>query len=198
MQVALLLLYPLNVHLGIALEWPVMQLFAIMALAAGILYKGLKRGDSLPWLIFLPVVLVSAGTAYFDIAIFILYLPPILIPLLIFSLFFRSLMPGGIPVVTDIGEQARGPLTAEMRHYTRMVTVVWVVVLGLLTLEAAILPWVASEIVWSLFTNVVNYLVIAFLFAGEYVVRRVRFRDHDHPGFIQYLRIIFNANVRKR
>jgi len=197
MQVVLLLLYPLNVHLGIVMELPVMQLFAIMALAAGLLYKGLKRGDSLSWLIFLPVVLVSAGATYFDIAIYVLYVPPILVPLLIFSVFLKSLLPGQIPLVTDIGEQARGPLTEEMRHYTRQVTMAWVLVLGLLTLEAGLLPWVASDMVWSLFTNVINYLVIALLFVGEYVVRRVCFRDHDHPGFVQYLRIVIQTNVRK-
>jgi len=196
MQVLLLLLYPLNVHLGIIMDIPVMQVIAIIMLSAGLLYKGLLSGNYLLWLVLLLVVLISLGVVYFNLVIYLLYLPPILFPLLILSVFFRSLLPGQTPLVTAVAEQARGKLTEEMSLYTRNVTIIWAIILGFLTVEALLLPWLVSDYTWSLFTNIINYVVIASMFVGEYMVRRVRFRDYDHPGFIQYIQIVLRANIR--
>ncbi len=197
MQAVLLLLYPLNVYLGILLDIPVMQVIAIITLSAGLLYQELMNGNYRLWLIFILVVLTSFGVAYFDLVIYFLYLPPVLIPLLVFSLFFRSLLPGNTPFVTAIAAQSRGELTEELSLYTRHVTIIWAIILGLLTIEAILFPWLVSDHIWSLFTNIINYVVIALMFVGEYIVRRVRFRDYEHPGFIQYLQLVFRANVRK-
>ena len=59
------------------------------------------------------------------------------------------------------------------------------------------LPGLASKELWSLFTNLLNYLVVGTLFGGEYLYRRYRFRDHDHPSFPEYLRIVIQTDIRK-
>lgn len=197
MQAVLLLLYPLNVYLGILLDIPVMQVIAIITLSAGLLYQELMNGNYRLWLIFILVVFTSFGVAYFELVIYFLYLPPVLIPLLVFSMFFRSLLPGNTPLITAIAAQARGELTEELSRYTRHITIIWAIILGLLTIEAILFPWLVSDYIWSLFTNIINYVVIALMFVGEYIVRRVRFRDYDHPGFIQYLQLVFRTNIRK-
>ena len=50
---------------------------------------------------------------------------------------------------------------------------------------------------WSVMANCGNYLVIGFAVVGEYVFRRLRFRDYAHPGFAEYLKIVANANPRR-
>ncbi|MEE8059384.1 MAG: AMP-binding protein, partial [Pseudomonadales bacterium] len=41
------------------------------------------------------------------------------------------------------------------------------------------------------------YLFAGTVFIGEYLFRRYRFKDHDHPSFIDYLCIVARANIRK-
>jgi uncharacterized membrane protein len=179
------------------LQEPIIQVFAIIALAVALLYNGLRDGSHLAWFVFLLISIASFVAAYIDIAIYLLYLPPIIIPLLLWSVFFRSLLPGQEAIITDIGERARGPLTVEMRRYTRIVTIIWTVLFALMAAWSAILPWAASENVWSLFTNFINYAIVGILFFAEFQFRKIRFREHDHPNFFQYVRIVINANIRK-
>ena len=40
----------------------------------------------------------------------------------------------------------------------------------------------APRAAWSFMANGVNYLVIGAAVAFEYLFRRWRFRDYDHPG----------------
>lgn len=195
-RVVLLLMYPICVHLSVILHKPSLQGVAIAALAAALLYGGLRDYSRLSWAIFLLVLLVMFGAIYVDAAIYLLYVPPIIIPLLVWSVFFRSLLPGREPIVTDIGERARGPLSKKMRRYTRHVTIIWTVLLGMMTIWSVALLFAPEEI-WSLFTNFINYMLVGFLFFVEYLIRKRIFQDHDHPNFIQYILIVINANIRK-
>ena len=47
-------------------------------------------------------------------------------------------------------------------------------------LEAVLLAAYASLEVWSLITNILNYVFIATLFVGEYIYRIVRFRKYHY------------------
>lgn len=194
----LILSYPLLAHLAVWLEQPVIQILALLVLTLGLLLPGLRQGRFFTWGLFLVILVLLCVVGYMDIAIYLLYLPPVVIPLLFWGVFFHSLLPGQTPLVTAIGEQARGPLSEEMRGYTWGVTMMWTVVLAAMALWSALLPWLASITLWSLFTNFINYMIIALLFGAEFVYRKWRFRDHDHPGFADYLKIVINADIRKR
>ena len=197
MRLAALLIYPTAVHLSIIMHAPVIQIIAIASLAAALLFNGLRKAGKFSWAIFLLIVALSIFAAYAEVAIYALYVPPIIIPLLLWGVFFHSLLPGQEPIVTDLGEKARGPLTPEMRRYTRYVTISWMIMFALIALWSAILPFIASDAVWSAFTNFINYAVVAASFFGEYLYRCIRFPEHNHPNFFQYLRIVINANIRK-
>ena len=67
-----------------------------------------------------------------------------------------------------------------------------------MVLWSALLPWLTTVMLWSLFTNFLNYLMAALLFVGEYIYRRWRFQDYDHPGIIDYIKIVVRADIRKR
>ncbi len=198
MPVALTLSYPLLVHLGVWLELPLVQLLALWVLTLGLLLPGLRQGSRFTWGLFLLMLALLSVVGYLDASIYLLYLPPVVIPLLLWGIFFRSLLPGQVPLVTAIGEQVHGPFCAPLRRYTRGVTLMWTVVFAALALWSALLPWLATITLWSLFTNFINYLMIALLFAAEFYYRKWRFQSIDQPGFVDYLKIVINANIRKR
>jgi uncharacterized membrane protein len=173
-----------------------LQVFALAFLAAAIQYPGLRQGNLFSWGVLLLTVLASLWLASMDLARYVLYLPPIIIPLLIWSGFIRTLLPGQVPLVTAIGEQVHGELPPELERYTRRVTVLWAAVLAALALWAALLPWLGSELLWSVFSNFVNYGLVAVLFVAEYIYRRWRFRYFEQPSFRQYLNILFQSGAR--
>jgi len=193
---ALLLSYPLLVHLAVWFDLPGLEFLALFFLILRLLLPGLKRHRLLTWGLFLVVLAALCAVSYLDITIYFLYLPPVLISLLFFSVFLHSLLPKHVPLVTAIGERARGPLSAEMRSYTWSVTLIWTVFFALMALWSALLPWLASVEIWSLFTNFVNYILVALLFTAEFMYRKWRFQEHDHPGFIDYFKIVANARER--
>jgi uncharacterized membrane protein len=45
--------------------------------------------------------------------------------------------------------------------------------------------------------NLANYLLVGAFVVGEYVFRRLRFRDYAHPGFAEYVRIVARTNPRR-
>jgi len=140
----------------------------------------------------------SAGISiYSNRAVHLLYLPSVFIPLLFWWAFFSSLLPGRIPLVTQIGESARGPLSKEMRAYTRSVTVLWTIVLAIITLGAIGSPFWKLDNPWLKSSLLFNYMVIPIVFIGEFYLRKWKFKDHNHPGLIDYLKIVTSTNIIK-
>ncbi len=193
MQVALLCCYPLFVHISIVLQIPSYRIAALVLLATGILYRELKNRSWTAWLTLLLVTALVVIASQIDHWLYAFYLPPVLIPALIASIFIRSLLPGNEPLVTAIGERARGPLTSEMRIYTKRVTLVWAIFLSITAVLGLALPFAANEQVWSIYTNFISYISVAVLFIGEFVYRRYRFKNHNHPSFREYLNIVLRA-----
>jgi len=99
-------------------------------------------------------------------------------------------------MVTRFALLARGSLPPDLEHYTRRVTVLWIVVFVILTLSAVLLAVFASRELWSLATNFLHYLLIGGVFVAEYAYRRWRFRHHEHPGFLAYLRGLNPVRLR--
>lgn len=197
MQLLLLFCYPILVHLAVYLETPALYIPAIIVLTSGVLYKGLKQKNVAEWLIFLGILVSTIICHAWNVAIYILYLPPILITSIIFSSFALSLRKGRVPLVTDIGEKSRGPLTQQMVDYTTRVTQFWALMLGLMLINTLSLTFYASPELWSLFTNVINYITIGAIFIGEFLYRRFRFKNHNHPSFTDYLKIVLNTKPNK-
>lgn len=119
----------------------------------------------------------------------LVYVPPIFIPLFLTFFFGATLRRGRESIVTSIGERARGPLDDDMRAYTRKVTLVWTLVFLCLSLEALLLALIDQTIIWSWLVNIFNPLLIIVIFVGEFAYRKQRFPQHDHPRFIDYFSI---------
>jgi uncharacterized membrane protein len=133
-------------------------------------------------------------------------LPPILITFAIAWQFASSLSPGRTPLIQRI-VVALHPEAMQLPGvpaYTRRVTLLWAVLLGSLCVINTVLallavpdgflhalgaePFVRVPLrAWSLFANVLNYVVILGFFMGEYVYRRTRFPDQPYRNFGDFL-----------
>lgn len=198
MQIALVVLYPLLVHLSILLGLPLLLVLALWSLAVGLFYQGLKKRDRFSWIFISIFTLALIPFAVFDIALYLLYVPPIVLPLLLAVVFASTLLPGKEALVTAIGEAAKGPLGNDMRRYTKGVTILWAVFCFAMMIEDIVLAVFASEHLWSWMTSIVNYLMIAVLFLGEFYYRKWRFPQYEHPNLIDYIKIVIHANITKR
>ena len=195
--IILFLCYPLLVHLAVVCEEPILLAAAIVALATGILLVKLKALSLSAWLLWLGICLTAIILNIFDIALYALYMPPIILPLLLCYVFGSTLLPGRTPLVTDIGQKARGPLGDKMNRYTLRVTQLWCLFFLLSALFSCCLAVFASDQFWSLYTNVISYLLTGVLFVGEFIYRQIIFDQHDHPNFIDYVKIVVRSQVNK-
>ena len=199
--------YPVLAHLAAVLHWPVLQAAALIMLGAVILLPRtlatvavfasmlvLLAGVLMLWWwagLMFPSAEQMEGATHM-----LAFLVPVIVHGLVGWVFLRSLLPGREPLVSAIGRRARGALPAPMQRYTRQVTTVWAGLFGLLLLLSLVTPFV-SVVLWSWCTNVLNYVLIALLMGGEFAWRRRRFPSHDHPSFLNYLRIVLQADVRQ-
>lgn len=196
-RAALLFLYLLSCHFAVTQNEPRLQLLAILLLGCGIIFRGPLESSVMSWGI--PIALIIGAVVFSSPGLlrYALYLPPIALPLLLCGVFFRGLLPGNVPLVTAIAREVHGDLSEELCDYTRGVTVMWCACLMLLAIGSALLSIAATPFTWSLFTNFLNYLIIALLFIFEFLYRQWRFRGIDDKGFWQYLQNIVRLDVRK-
>lgn len=83
-----------------------------------------------------------------------------------------------VPLVENFARMQKSTLSEAERTYCRTVTLVW----GLALCSAALFglalaAWASLEL-WTAFTGVGSYVLVATLFSVEYVVRKVRFREY--------------------
>jgi uncharacterized membrane protein len=188
--------YPFIVHYSVILaKYHLLIAGPILCLIA-LFWKKLFPFNLKNWLLFIFLIAIFLVIDFFKLTLYWLFLPPIAVPLVLLFIFGRTLTKGKEPLITAIGETARGPLSQSMRHYTRRLTQLWCMVFIAMASWAFILPWLKDPTLWSWFTNVINYGLVGVLFLGEFVVRTKLFPDHDHPGFLDYLRIIARHDIR--
>lgn len=127
-----------------------------------------------------------------------IYLPSVVIPLLFGGVFMVSLLPGRVPLICRIAIAVRGGLSERMMGYSRQLTKAWVAFFLLISAEAlALAIWAPLE-VWSLFTNVLNYVFITAFFLLEYVYRKLIFKEVDIISFSQYIRALPRVGMARK
>lgn len=195
--------YPLLVHASVLLAMPYLQVLALILFLLGafgnsLLRRPWQQGQWIPWLIFLSLVSGILLLGYFSLTLYLLYLPPIAIPLALLIFFGRTLLPGNTPLITMISTSLHGTLSDALKKYTRLLTQLWCVVFFTLVVVGIILPCLKQPALWSWVTNFINYGVVGILFVGEYLLRKKMFPERKHLPFFEYLRMIVKANMRKR
>ncbi len=183
LPIAALLLYPLVVHGLIVFG---LSQVAVLALVAASLFSlaaswRLGRGGHWLW----ALVYASLGGAGL-VSLFsgtpqALFLPPVLINGVLAIAFGASLRSGERPMIERFmaAMEFRGAdPPAELRAYARLLTVQWTLFFIAVAVAALLLARLASLAAWSLFVNVLVFVLAAALFAMQYGWRWRRYRQH--------------------
>jgi uncharacterized membrane protein len=129
----------------------------------------------------------------------LLCVPPVAINLALCALFARTLRQGREPLVSHIARIERGgQLAADLACYTRNLTRAWAGFFVLMAVISATLAVTGPLAAWSLFSNLLNYLLVVLFFILEYVYRRVRYRHHPHASPWQTMLRLRNYGVIPR
>lgn len=123
-------------------------------------------------------------------------LPPVLVYSALLGVFANTLRPGRVPLISRFAQIEQGELSAELRTYTRRLTLIWCVFFAAMAALALGLAAWAPPAVWSLHTFFVSYLLIALLFLGEYGYRRWRYPHYRHASPWALLRNIHRRGLR--
>jgi uncharacterized membrane protein len=200
--------YPVAAHVAALLARPGLIAASIGLLVVLVLLPGLRNRRPLAWIALALATVGLFSAARSPSVLLLLFLPPILINGLVAWVFGHTLRGGEVPLIERLARALHGPedpLTEEMSAYARRVTVVWTLLLSVLTvvnlalaalakpggllLTAGFEPMVAVPLsLWSLFANVLNYVFVGALFLAEYAVRLRRFPRQPHASFVEFLR----------
>lgn len=105
------------------------------------------------------------------------------------SLFGLSLLDARGPLITRLARSVRGGVLPDgVETYTRRVTQMWALAFVAIAATSVALFLVAPITWWSTFANLLTMPLIASLFVGEYVVRRIVLRHIDHSRLIDGVR----------
>lgn len=193
LPVLLCIAYPLLSHASVTWSLPLLQWLALVAVLA-VPFLATRRPAA--WMLFFLLAGMLAWLARAGGGQYALYLPALLIPAAVSATFGLSLRSGQTPLITAIAEAARGPLSAELVIYTRKLTGFWTLLTAAIALTTLYLTLAGPLWAWSLHTNFLSYALIGTVLIGEFVLRRLWFPSHDHPGFIEYLRIVARGRPR--
>jgi uncharacterized membrane protein len=212
--------YPLLAHVAALSGRPGLIAASIGWLVVLTLLPGLRRLRPAAW-----AALAAASVGLYAIAGStaaqrLLFLPPVLIIGFMAWVFGATLRRGRTPLIESIIRALNGPqdnLNEDIIRYARRLTGVWtglLVVLAVINAALALcaepggllLTFGVQPVVnvplglWSLFANVLNYLLVAGLFVGEFMFRRRRFPQQPYGGLLDFTRRVasLGAMFRKR
>jgi len=105
--------------------------------------------------------------------------------------FLRSL--SGTPLIEHFARMVKPELSpGELAHCRRWTRIWGVYLIALAALGLALARW-ATLGVWTIYVGVVSYVLVATLFAIEYVIRKIRFRDYGRNPLDWLLGKLFPA-----
>jgi uncharacterized membrane protein len=215
----LVLAYPLVAHFGV-----IQNSVTLIAIALGLLIvlpmvPALGRGSVAAWVLLLPVVVGLWWLSRSAHATLPLYIAPVLVPGFMAGVFGSTLLAGQVPLIEQLirimepGPDGSEEPEAEVLEYARQLTRAWTaffvtlsltnLVLGLLAepdgmlLAAGIRPPVTvPELWWSLFANMIGYLLVAAFFLIEYAYRRHRFPRQPYRNMLDFFVKVLAAMPR--
>jgi uncharacterized membrane protein len=218
-RAALVLAYPLVAHFGVI--WNSVTLIAI---ALGLLIvlpmlPPLARRSVAAWVALPPVVVGLWWLSRSTHATLPLYIAPVLVPGFMAGVFGSTLLAGQIPLIEQLirimesGQDGNGAPEPDVLAYARKLTRAWTLffvtlsatnlVLGLLAEPGGMLlaggvtpPVTVPEEWWSLFANVIGYLLVAAFFLIEYAYRRHRFPQQPYRNMLEFILKVFAAMPR--
>lgn len=199
--------YPLLAHAATITASHRLTLASVAALALSMLLPGLLMRRLMAWMGALVAAAVVVLLAGFDEASVVLFLPPVLITLFLAWLFGRTLgrgQPSLIERLVRLLHPPDEPVDPAIVRYAAVLTAVWTGLFlvmasgnlllallatpgGLLELAGLAPAMTVSIETWSLFANLLNYLVVGVFFLGEWLYRRHRFPDQSYRSLLDFI-----------
>lgn len=178
LALALLLSYPVAIHLLITTGYA--NAATAVVLAASVIsliaaWRGARRRGR--WMLVFAAFALVGLLSLFARSPLAMFLPPVAINLVLAAVFARSLAPGNVSVLERliaIAQPRTVELTPHERNMARRLTGVWVAFFTSMAIVSVVLAVFAPLKVWSLFTNVVYFLLIPALILLQHGVRVLR------------------------
>ncbi|MBK8168796.1 MAG: hypothetical protein IPK60_00450 [Sandaracinaceae bacterium] len=191
--VALVIAYPLVVYFGLSHAGTREAGLVLLAVVLpGLVLRARRTAlATLGTVLIVPATVLAcvALGIVLDNARFYLVLPT-LINLAMLAQFGRTLV-SGMPMIERFARMSEPTLTETQIRYCRIVTVVWCCFFALNAATTLLLALTASLAAWSFYTGIVSYVVMGALFAGEYIVRKYRFRSYGNAFYDRMFAAIF-------
>jgi uncharacterized membrane protein len=124
-----------------------------------------------------PLVLANADTLYFA--------QHLGTNALLAWVFGHTLVAGSTPLVVTFARMVHRELPPEIAAYARHVTVAWTGFFLVTCALSIILYTLAPLAVWSAFGVLLQWPSVIVFFVGEYLLRRMLFKDFDHASMQQ-------------
>lgn len=204
---AIALGYPFLAHLAIARRSVALTVAAIALLATVILLPSLLRGRVIAW-VALPFIGIGGWLLLrTPLSVLPLYAPPVLVPAFMAWVFGHTLMYGRTPLIAQLVRLLHPPddePEAAVWPYARGLTLAWTIVFivlassnlllaafakpdGLLLAGGINPPFTVPQEWWSLFANIIGYLIAAAFFVIEYAYRRRRFPQQPWRNLFHFI-----------
>jgi uncharacterized membrane protein len=191
--------WPLSLHTAVLLgspDGPARVNAAVAALGLLIWAAAAPRPGRV--LLAVALVLILGATILYAPQV-LLFAPPVVINALLAAFFGASLREGREPVICTFARiEQGGVVPPDLARHARAVTWLWALLLGAIAgVSLALAIWASLE-TWSFFANLLAYALLAALFVGEYLYRRVRFRHYRHATLVGMLRYARTTNLFAR
>jgi uncharacterized membrane protein len=180
--------YPLVAHLAVARSSARLTIAAVALLVLSALLRSLTQGRLAAWL---AVPLVIGGCwwlVHSSMQVLPLYLPPVLVPAFLAWIFGQTLLRGRTPLIERLVQLLHGDTVPEQSVlvYARHLTVAWTVLFIGLAATNLLLAVFAEPEQWSLFANLIAYLIVLGFFIAEYAYRRRRFPQQPSRHMLEF------------
>lgn len=199
-----MIFYPLLVHLLILYKVPVVAVAGLVATSLVYFYTmlHLRRGSRLRlvWTGVYALLAVVGLLNLFTGTIHALYLPSLFINFGLMIMFGLTLRRFSMPLVERLMrmEYPGGALPEALVRYARQLTRIWTGYFAVIVLIALVLAVSAPIELWSLFANVLTYVLAILLFLAQYAYRALRYREYGVFMPWDTLRCIARVSPRDR
>ena len=103
--------------------------------------------------------------------------------------FWRTLLKGKVPLISQIASHINGPLEPEILAYARHATIAWCIFFTLQVSSSLLLYFFAPLYYWSFFINVLDLPMLMLMFVAEHTYRRFRFPDHTRTSIMKVIEV---------